>query len=54
MLLASISDPHPHTHLPRRLITPPTPQHAPCGLGWHRRCKTLYVYWGWRWLATTL
>ena len=23
-------------------------------LGWHRRRKTLYAYWGWRWLATTL
>ena len=24
------------------------------GLDWHRRCKALYVHWGWRWLATTL
>ena len=22
------------------------------GLGWHRRCKPFFVYWGWRWLAT--
>ena len=24
------------------------------GLGWHRRRKTFCIYWGWRWLATTL
>ena len=24
------------------------------GHGGHVRCKTLNVYWGWRWMATTL
>ena len=32
---------------------PPTPRII-VGLGWHRRRETLYVYWGWRWLAKTL
>ena len=58
----SLSCPPPHTHTfslppsPRYFfisLPPPSP-HIIVGLGWHRRCKTLYVYWGWRWLATTL
>ena len=46
-----------HASAPHRRHPPPSPFPPlkiciTVGLGWHRRCKTLCVYWGWRWLAT--
>ena len=35
---------------------PPHPEslYIVVGLDWHRRRKIFHVFWGWRWLATTL